>query len=120
MIIDDKDLRKSIMLALSDEHMSKILESTSVTHRTANEIMKEHDLPHSTAYRKIKALLKFGLLVHYKSEINDGKKIAFYKSIFRSIQINYEGSSQYRIETISNPDALERLSVRFYDLDSGH
>lgn len=108
-----------MLLALSDQHMSKILESTSVSPRTVHEIMKEHDIPHSTTYRKIKQLLKFGLLVLYRSEISDGKKISFYKSTFRSIQINYEGTSEYKIEAISNSDALERLSKRFYNIDCG-
>lgn len=97
--------------------MSKILESTSVCEKTVFEIMQEQSMPHSTAYRKIKQLLKYGLLALYRSKITDGKKVAFYKSTFRSIQINYSGSSEYKIEATSNSDVLEKISKRFYDFD---
>lgn len=97
--------------------MSKILESTSVCEKTVFEIMQEQRMPHSTAYRKIKQLLKYGLLALYRSKITDGKKVAFYKSTFRSIQINYSGSSEYKIEATSNSDVLEKISKRFYDFD---
>ncbi|MEX0855038.1 MAG: hypothetical protein WD018_04645 [Nitrosopumilaceae archaeon] len=117
MIIQNQNIRRNILSALSDEHMSKILESTSVCEKTVFEIMQEQSMPHSTAYRKIKQLLKYGLLALYRSKITDGKKVAFYKSTFRSIQINYSGSSEYKIEATSNSDVLEKISKRFYDFD---
>ncbi len=117
MIIQNKNIRRNILSALSDENMSKILESTSVSEKTVFEIMQEQKIPHSTTYRKIKQLLKYGLLALYRSKITEGKKVAFYKSTFRSIQINYSGSSEYKIEAISNSDVLEKISKRFYDFD---
>jgi predicted transcriptional regulator len=119
MIIENIKFRMHILSALSDEYMSKILESTSVSDKTVIEIMREHNMPHSTAYRKIKELLKYGLLVPYRFEIIKGKKIAFYKSLFRSIQIKYNGLLGYEVEAIPNSDALERLAKKFYDLDVG-
>jgi hypothetical protein len=104
------------LVALSDKHMSKILQSTSICERSVATIIKEQDIPYSTVYRKIKQLLKFGLLAIYKWEIIDGKKISYYKSTFCSFQINYDGTTQYKIEAITNPDVLERISARFYDL----
>ena len=85
MIIHNNKLRSHIMSALSDVHMQRILQSTAVSSRSVNEIIRDHDLPHSTAYRKIHELIKFGLLVLYRSEVNKGKKMGYYKSIFRSI-----------------------------------
>jgi hypothetical protein len=116
--IKAKKFRKHILEALSDNHMSKILESTSISEKSAIEIIQEHNMPHSSVYRKINQLLRFGLLCIYKSEIWDGKKISYYKSTFRSIQINYLGSSDYAIEAISNDDVLERFSERFYEMVS--
>jgi hypothetical protein len=108
---------KHILEALSDTHMSKILESTSVSEKSAIEIIQEYNIPHSSVYRKINQLLRFGLLCLYKSEIHEGKKISYYKSTFRSIQINYVGSSEYSIDAVSNDDALERISQHFYEMD---
>ena len=116
MIIQNDSLRSNILIALSDKHMSKILEATSVCDRSVTNIIREQDIPHSTIYRKIRQLLKFGLLVAYRSDIIDGKKISYYKSTFRSFQINYDGTTRYKIEAIANRDAIQRISERFYDL----
>jgi hypothetical protein len=109
--------RKHILEALSDGHMSRILESTSMSEKSAVDITQEYNIPHSSVYRKINQLLRFGLLCLYKSEIHEGKKISYYKSTFRSIQINYIGSSEYTIEAVSNDDVLERISQRFFEID---
>ena len=96
--------------------MEKILQSTSFSDRSANDIIRAQGLPHSTTYRKINELIKYGLLVLYRSEIACGKKIAYYKSTFRSITVSYQGIADTKIEAEPNQDALERISSRFYDL----
>ena len=116
MIIDNIKLQSHIMYALSDSHMHKILQSTSLSVKSVTEIIREQDLPHSSAYKKIADLVKWGLLVLYKSELVEGKKVAYYKSTFHSIKISYEGPLHTKVEAEPNPDALERISLRFYDL----
>jgi predicted transcriptional regulator len=116
IVIQSQRLKSHIMSALSDSSMQKILQSTSFSDRSANEIIRTQGLPHSTTYRKINELIKYGLLVLYRSEIASGKKMAYYKSTFRSIKVNYEGSADTKIEAEPNQDALERISNRFYDL----
>jgi hypothetical protein len=54
--------------------------------------------------------------VIYKSELVEGKKVAYSKSTFRSIKISYYGSQKIKVEAEPNLDALERVSLRFYDL----
>jgi predicted transcriptional regulator len=104
------------MSALSDVHMQCILQSTAVSARSANEIIRDHGLPHSTTYRKIHELVKFGLLVLYKLEISNGKKIGYYKSMFRSINVKYEGlAAETKVEAEPNIDALEKISQKFFD-----
>ena len=73
-------------------------------------------MPHSSAYKKIAELVKWGLLVSYKSELIEGKKVVYYKSTFHSIKISYEGLRKTKVEAELNPDALERISMSFYDL----
>ena len=70
------------MSALSDNHMQHILQSTAVYAKSANEILRDYDLPHSTTYKKIHELVKFGLLVLYRSERNNGKKLDLTKASF--------------------------------------
>ena len=115
-IIQSQKLKSHILSALSDSNMQKILQSTSFSDRSANDIIREHGgLPHATVYRKINELIKFGLLVLYRSEIAGGKRITYYKSTFRSVRVSYEGVAETTIEAEPNQDALEKLSMRFYD-----
>ena len=116
MIIDSGKLQSDIMYALSDPHMYKILQSTALSDKTTYEIISEQKLPYSSAYKKIAELVKWGLLVSYIFEIVEGKRVAFYKSTFRSIKIDYDGSLKTTIEAEPNSDALDRISMRFYDL----
>lgn len=116
MIIQSQKLKSHLMSALSDPNMQKILQSTSFSDRSANDIIRDHGLPHATAYRKIRELIKFGLLVLYRVEIAGGKRIAYYKSTFRYVRVSYEGVAETMVEAEPNQDALERLSMRFYDL----
>ncbi|TLY05876.1 MAG: hypothetical protein E6K88_09125 [Thaumarchaeota archaeon] len=87
-------MQSRIMYALSDSHMHKILQSTSLYDKPAIDIIHEQELPYSTAYKKIAELVKWGLLVSYKSEIIDGKRVDYYKSTFRSIKVNYISTTQ--------------------------
>jgi hypothetical protein len=115
-IIQSQKLKSHILSALSDSNMQKILQSTSFSDRSINDIIREHGLRHATAYRKINELIKFRLLVLYRSEIAGGKRITYYKSTFRSVRVSYEGVAETTIEAEPNEDALEKLSMRFYDL----
>lgn len=116
MIIRDNKLRFNIMSALSDSYMHRILQSTSISDRVVTDIVREQQLPYSTAYKKIARLVKWRLLVLYKSEMIDGKKVGYYKSTFRSIRVTYNGPLETEVEAEPNQDALEKLSMRFYDL----
>jgi hypothetical protein len=53
IIIDNSKLQSHIMYALSDSHMHKILQSTSFSVKSVTDIIREQDLPHSSAYKKI-------------------------------------------------------------------
>lgn len=116
MIIRDSKLRSHIMSALSDFHMHRILQSTSISDRMVNDIIIEQRLPHSTTYKKVARLVRWRLLVLYKSEMIDGKKVGYYKSTFRSIKVTYNGPLETEVAAEPNQDVLEKLSMRFYDL----
>jgi predicted transcriptional regulator len=116
MIIDNKKLQSHMITALSDAHMQRILQSTSISDKSVTDIIREQNLPYSTTYKKIAELVKWGLLVSYKSEIVEGKRLGYYKSTFRSIKVMYNGPLETKVEAEPNADALVKIALRFYDL----
>ncbi|TLX89123.1 MAG: transcriptional regulator, partial [Thaumarchaeota archaeon] len=52
MIITTQALKKAILAALADEDMTKILNAVMVISKSVNSIMREQNIPYTTAYRK--------------------------------------------------------------------
>jgi predicted transcriptional regulator len=78
----------SILKELLDKHSYKILLSIIDESKTVFQICTEISVPTSSTYKKIKKLKDAGLLIVDKIEINDsGKKVFFYKSKIRSIEL---------------------------------
>ncbi|MGN6351513.1 MAG: winged helix-turn-helix domain-containing protein [Candidatus Nitrosocosmicus sp.] len=78
----------SILKELLDKHSYKILLSIVDESKTVFQICTEISVPTSSTYKKIKKLKDVGLLIVDKIEINDnGKKVFFYKSKIRSIEL---------------------------------
>ena len=54
---------------------------------------ENNDIPHTTAFRKIKWLLNQGLLIVDKIVITDaGKKFSLYHSTLKTISVKYENN----------------------------
>jgi hypothetical protein len=68
-------LKQAILSALADTDVVKILDYAMFKDKSVNDIIKECDIPHTTAYRKIKYLLDQGLLVCTKMEITEDDKL---------------------------------------------
>jgi predicted transcriptional regulator len=116
MIINSHKLRQAILSALADEEMVKILNCSMFKSIPVNDIIKECDIPHTTAYRKIKWLLERGLLLIDKIEItSDGKKYSLVRSVLKSLVVKYEYNSLI-IEAEYNLNAAEKLTERFLSL----
>jgi predicted transcriptional regulator len=85
------EVRQSVLAALADQEIVKILDCAMVREKSVNEVIRECDIPHTTAYRKIKWLLDKGLLLSIRNEVTeDGKKFTLFRSLFKSLRINYE------------------------------
>ena len=54
MIIKNKRLERAILTALADAELQKILDATMYNSKSVNQIIRETNIPHTTAYRKIK------------------------------------------------------------------
>ena len=115
MILDSQK-KKAILTALADPEAVSIINSTMNQSKSASDIIRETNVPHTTAYRKIKWLVDEKLLVVDKVLINDeGKKYSLFHSIFRSIIVKYE-NNKIIIDAEQNIEPLNRLTERFFSL----
>jgi predicted transcriptional regulator len=116
MIIKSQKLTQTILSALADEEMVKILDHSMYKATPVNNIIKECNIPHTTAYRKINWLLDKGLLLIDKIEItSDGKKYSLVHSVFKSLLVKYDCNC-LTVEAEYNLDAAEKLTERFLSL----
>ena len=117
MIIKGQKLKQAILAALADEEIIKILDYAMYRSKSVNDVIKECDIPHTTAYRKIKWLLEEGLIVIDKVEITqDGKKLSLFRSVLKALNIKYEYNSVI-IEAEQNLSIVEKITERFFSLD---
>ena len=115
MILDNQK-KKAILTALADPEAVSIINSTMNQSKSVSDIIKETNMPHTTAYRKIKWLVDEKLLVVDKILINDeGKKYSLFHSVFRSIIVKYE-NNKILIDAEENIEPLNRLTERFFSL----
>ena len=83
---------------------------------TVNNIIKECNIPHTSAYRKINWMLDKGLLLIDKIEItSDGKKYSLIRSVLKSLLVKYEYNNLI-VEAEYDLDAAEKLTERFLSL----
>jgi predicted transcriptional regulator len=117
LIIKDDKFRQAILVALADAEMLDIINHAMYQPRSFNDIVKETNIPHTTAFRKIKLMMDDGLLITEKILITkDGKKSSLFRSTLRSIVVRYE-NNQVMIEAEKNIDTLARTTERFFSLD---
>ena len=115
MILDSQK-KEAILTALADPEAVSIINSTMNHSKSVSDIIRETNMPHTTAYRKIKWLVDEKLLVVDKVLINDeGKKYSLFHSIFRSIIVKYE-NNKIIIDAQQNIEPLNRLTERFFSL----
>jgi predicted transcriptional regulator len=116
MIVNSHNLKQAILSALADEEMVKILNCSRLRSIPVNIIIKECNIPHTTAYRKINWLLERGLLLVDKIEItSDGKKYSLVRSVLKSLLVKYEHNSLI-VDAEYDLDAAEKLTERFLSL----
>ena len=115
MILDSQK-KKAILIAMADPEAVSIINSTMNQSKSASDIIRETNVPHTTAYRKIKWLVDEKLLVVDRVLINDeGKKYSLFHSIFRSIIVKYENNT-ILVDAEQNIEPLNRLTQRFFSL----
>lgn len=117
MIISSQKIKTNILLALADPEIKSILDYTSYESRTINQIIRECNMAHTSAYRKVRWLLENNLLVTDTFVIaQDGKKSSLVRSIFKSITIKYT-PIEMTVEVEQNVDVLEKTARQIFSLD---
>jgi predicted transcriptional regulator len=120
MIVKTEKLKQAILLALADTELQKILDAAMYQSKSVNQIIQESNVSHSTAYRKIRWLVKERLLIVDKIEITeDGKKSSLFRTILKSFKVKYEHNNVV-IEAEQNFDTMRKITENFFTLpDSG-
>jgi len=116
MIIKSEKLKKAILTALADKEMLDILNESMDNLVSGTDIVKKFDIPHSTAYRKIKWMIDNELLIVIKMEFTDeGKKYSLFRSTIRSVNVSYD-KKKVTIESSKNIDPIETAAENFFSL----
>ena len=116
MLIQNSKFKQSILTALADEDMVKILNSTQTQTMSVNDIIREHNIAHTTAYRKIKWMVENDLLVVEQIKLTeDGKKSSLFRSTISSAKVNYE-NGEVHVEMVKNANKMKPIAERFFSL----
>ena len=91
MIITNEKQKKAIVNALLDEYSRKILDSTINESKSIIEIIREQDIPMTSAYRRVKLLMDNKLVKVERSMVTeDGKRYYLYLSSIKNALIKYD------------------------------
>jgi predicted transcriptional regulator len=117
MNFDSQRLKQAILAALADTDLVKILDCAMFKDKSVNDIIKECDIPHTTAYRKIKYLLDHGLLICTRMEFTeDRKKFSLFKSVFKLLNVKYQYNNLV-VEGEYNIDPIVKISQKLFSLE---
>ena len=118
MIIKSQRIKRALLTALADEEMLKIMNCVIDHSKSFNDIIAENsNISRTTAFRKIKWLLKEGLIIVDKIVLSqDGKKFSLYHSTLKVINAKYEVNN-VSIEAEPNFDIAKKWIEKFFSLD---
>jgi len=98
----DSNLRKAVLKALSDEYSQSIMNFTIEKPKSVVEIVKECDIPMTTAYRRVNELEENKILKVTGSVVtDDGKKYFLYQNRLKSIYVIF-GLEALDIQIVEN------------------
>jgi DNA-binding IclR family transcriptional regulator len=110
-------LKQSILTALADDEMVKIMNLAKYSLKSVNDIIREANIPHTTAYRKVKWLVESGLLAVDRIVITpEGKRFSLFRSTLKSVTVRYE-NGEILVDAERNFNQFARTAERFFSLD---
>lgn len=109
--IEDPLLSKIILESVGDYDKKNILNSVLDESKIISDILNMNNLPQTSGYRKINALIQNGMLIPYGFVfMYDGKKVTKYKSVFENIVIKME-KNKVMIRALPTVEAIEKSAV---------
>ena len=98
----DSNLRKSILKALSDKYSRTIMNNTIEKPKSVVDLVRECDIPMTTAYRRIHELEESKILKVTGSIVtDDGKKYFLYQNRIKSVSVNF-GLEELNVQIVDN------------------
>ena len=98
----DSNLKKAILKALSDEYSRTIMNYTIEQPKSVVDIVKECDIPMTTAYRRVHELEENKILKVTGSIVtDDGKKYFLYQNRLKSIYVIF-GLESLDVQIVEN------------------
>jgi len=108
--ISDVSISQSIIRAFSDDESSKILNASIGEPWAIAEILEKLDIPKTSGYRKISALIDEGLLVKAGHDLTaNRRKVEKYKSLFDNVNIDF--SNQVTVNVQFTQDVVKNSSI---------
>ena len=116
MLIDDKVLKKALLRALADEEACRIMGSTALRSKSVVDLIRECNLPHTSAYRLVNEMKDSGLLIIDRMVLtDDGKKYAMYRSTFSNITVTFD-RGEIELEVRTNKEVADKAFRLFFSL----
>ena len=114
--VSNTRFKQAILESIADKEMVMIMECATIKAKSVNELIRETNISHSTAYRKTKWMVDEGILYTEKFEITpDGKKFGLFRSTLRSISVKYDlGKTTVHAEY--NVNVIQRAAERLFSL----
>ncbi|MDA4113755.1 MAG: hypothetical protein OK474_06890 [Thaumarchaeota archaeon] len=116
MLIEDKVLKNALLKALADEEACRIMGSTASRSKSVVDLIRECNLPHTSAYRLVNEMKENGLLVIDRMVLtDDGKKYAMYRSTFSNITVTFD-RGEIELEVRTNKEVADKAFRLFFSL----
>ncbi len=114
MLIRDRQLQQALLRALADEQSARILAATAYQPRSVMDLIREENLPSSSAYRRVHELEHDRLLVVARTILSpDGKTYSMYKATFREVSVAFQ-AGQLVVTATPNLDVVQKAFRLFH------
>jgi DNA-binding transcriptional ArsR family regulator len=116
MIIRDKKMINVILTVLADEESRDIFNMIKEKPVSANELLRDTKIPHTSFYRKINWMLDNKLvIIDSVQETKEGKKYSMFRAIFNDITIKLH-RDVITIEATPTVDLAKIIANEFFGL----